>query len=298
MPRPDAEIDRLYQLPLAEFTAARNALAKREPAHAADIRALAKPTVPAWAVNQLYWKDRPIYDRLIERAADLRSTHNAALRGRRTDLRGASRAHDEAFDDALKATLAILAAEGHPVTNATRQAIATTLRALPGDEPPGRLSRQLQATGFQMLGVAAPGGKVRPPAAKAEKPASTRSRPAAQGAADKETARDRAERIAAAREAVTAAAGATREAESVVRREEFELARATRAASKAIERASEAEDAWRQAEAELADARKAAAAAERDRDEAKARAARAAADLEEARAAEQAARKALERADR
>ena len=284
MSRLDTEIDRLYQLPLADFTAERNALAKREKARGGEIRALAKPSIAAWAVNQLYWRQRPIYERLVERAADLRSTHNAALRGRRTDLRGASRAHDEAFEDALKATLVLLAEEGHPVTDATRQAIATTLRALPGAEPAGRLSHPLPPIGFQVLGVPAPEGKVRPAPAK----------PAPSPAAAKGAAKERAARLAAGREAVAAAARAARDAEGVVRREEFEAARASRAASRALQRVKDAEEALRQAETEIAEARAAASAAERERDEAQARAARAATDLEHARTAEQAARKELD----
>ena len=62
----DAEIDRLYQLPLDEFTAARNALAKKAGADGASIRSLTKPPVAAWAVNQVYWRDRSTYDALIE----------------------------------------------------------------------------------------------------------------------------------------------------------------------------------------------------------------------------------------
>src|SRR5437773_10087717 len=58
----ESEVDRLYQLPLSEFTAARNALAKTlKGDEAARVRALAKPTVVPWAVNQLYWRDRKIY---------------------------------------------------------------------------------------------------------------------------------------------------------------------------------------------------------------------------------------------
>src|SRR5688572_6586270 len=102
MARLDAEIDHLYQVPLGEFISERNALAKRAGAQGAEIRALAKPTLPAWAVNQLYWEKRPVYDELIERADDLRATHGAALRGRRTDLRGVSQAHEEAVEAALK----------------------------------------------------------------------------------------------------------------------------------------------------------------------------------------------------
>src|SRR5215467_583167 len=61
----DAEIDRLYQLPLDEFTAARNVLAKQAGGEAGRVRALGKPSVPAWIVNQLYWRDRKVWDALV-----------------------------------------------------------------------------------------------------------------------------------------------------------------------------------------------------------------------------------------
>ena len=287
MARPSLEpdIDHLYQVPLGEFIAERNALAKRAGADAADVRAVQKPTVPAWAINQLYWQQRPVYDELIERAADLRATHHAALRGRAADLRGASQAHEEAVDRALKATLALLADSGAPVTDATRQAIATTLRSLPSEEAPGRLSRPLQPRGFEVLEQAASQGRVR--AAPAEKPAkkdTTTSRGPDRNAA----------RVAAAREAATAAARASREAEQIARREEFEAARATRDAEKAERRLADAEQAVEQARAELDEARRAAAGATKTREAARTRATKAAARLAEAREREQAARKQLD----
>ncbi|MDQ5822178.1 MAG: hypothetical protein M3540_12125, partial [Actinomycetota bacterium] len=54
----DAELDRLYGLPLDEFTKARNDLSARlkkagATDAAAEVKALPKPSVPAWAVNQL-----------------------------------------------------------------------------------------------------------------------------------------------------------------------------------------------------------------------------------------------------
>src|SRR5579872_3059426 len=64
----EAEIDRLYQLPLDEFTEARNAVAKDAGGEAGRVRALGKPSVPAWIVNQLYWRDRPTWDALIAAA--------------------------------------------------------------------------------------------------------------------------------------------------------------------------------------------------------------------------------------
>jgi hypothetical protein len=289
MSRLDADIDRLYQGSLADFTAERNALAKRAGAQAAEIRGLTKPTVPAWAVNQLYWQNRPVYDRLIERADDLRATHTAALRGQRTDLRGAGRAHEESIEDALKAVLALMTANGQPVTDATRQAIATTLRSLPGDEPPGRLSRQLEPRGFEMLTAAASQGRVRPAA-----PAPKASRPADANKDGKKDGKKEAARIAAAREALAAAARAVRDAEHVVRREEFEAARAARDAEKAEKAVSEAEETLQQAEQALADAKRAAAAASKTRDAAQAKAAKATTQLEAAQDKEQRAQAALD----
>ena len=62
----DAKIDDLYRAPLNDFTAARNALAKSLSGEEAKrVRGLAKPTLVPWAVNQVYWKARATYDRLM-----------------------------------------------------------------------------------------------------------------------------------------------------------------------------------------------------------------------------------------
>jgi hypothetical protein len=285
----ESEIDHLYQAPLGEFTAARNALARRAGPRAADVRALPKPTLAAWAINQLFWKHRAVYDALVERAADLRATHAAALRGKRTDLRGASKAHDESMDAALKATLSLLANSGQPVTDATKQAIATTLRALPGTEPGGRLSRQLQPGGFEMLAAGAPSGRARAAAPRPEPP---RRETRAISGED----RDRtAARLAAARDTAAASARATRDAEQVVRREQFEAARAVREAEKAGRRVEEAEAALKSAQQELAEAKREAAAAARAREAADRRARQAADALARARKAQAAAEEEVEK---
>ena len=54
----DAELERLFQLPLSEFTGERNGLVKRLRAadrrdEARAVAALRKPPVSAWAVNRL-----------------------------------------------------------------------------------------------------------------------------------------------------------------------------------------------------------------------------------------------------
>ena len=142
----------LYQLPLDEFTAARNALAKEAGAAGAEIRALQKPPLAAWAINQVIWRGRPTFHAFNASAAALRAAHSGVVSGKRADLRAAGKAHEEALEAVAKAALAILRDAGQPATDATKQAILTTLRALPASsDPPGRLTQVLQPTGFELL---------------------------------------------------------------------------------------------------------------------------------------------------
>src|SRR5215212_8793341 len=81
------DVDALFQLPLTEFTAARNALAGRmkKSGHSGDadaIKALPKPSVAAWVVNQLYWKHRSAFDRLIDTGERFRRAQAAHLAGK------------------------------------------------------------------------------------------------------------------------------------------------------------------------------------------------------------------------
>lgn len=247
----DDEIGHLYELPLDEFTAARNALAKRSK-NAAQIRALGKPPLAAWGVNQVYWKERSTWDALIDAAENLRKVNKAVLGGRSGDVRAAGAAHDAAVHDALKAALGILTSSGHPPTDAVRQAVLNTLRALPADEPAGRLTRTLQPGGFEMLaGLSIPGRA----AAKHEKAAPPAHQKTATGNAGTSSARSKADAraLTAARETAAATARTLREAEQAVRRHEFEIARAARdeeRTARSVEQARAALDAAKTALAE------------------------------------------------
>jgi len=227
----DAQIDRLYQLPLDEFTAARNALAKDSGAAAAEVRGLQKPPLAAWAINQVYWRGRPAFHALTSASAALKTAHTAAVTGKHADLRAANTAYEGALEAVLKAALAILRDAGQPATDATRQAIATTLRALPASsDPPGRLTRVLQPTGFELLAglpAAAAGVKGRQDPA----PASALASKTATATRARDAAREKA--LVKAREAVAAAVRAERTAEQNASREEFEAARTAREADRA-----------------------------------------------------------------
>ena len=251
----ESAIDRLFQLPLNEFTQARNALAKDAGKEGAEIRDLTKPPLAAWAVNQLYWQDRETYDALIDAANEMRRTHKAIIEGKRGDLRNAGREHELAIDTALKATLAILNASGNPVTEATRHAVLNTLRALPATEPSGRLTRTLSPGGFEMLAGITPAAAPARTAKRTQSPAKGHATPT-ETKAQQDAARQREQRAAAER--------AVRDAEQKARHAEFEAARAAREAAKAVRRLEEAQRALDGAKTEFDEAQRHAKKTERD----------------------------------
>jgi hypothetical protein len=280
----DAQIDRLYQLPLDEFTEARNALAKEvakeSKKEAEEIRRLVKPPLPAWAVNQVYWHARPAYHALTASAAALRNAHAAALSGKHADLRAAGKAHEDASTAVLKAALTLLERSGNPVTDATKQAISTTLHALTtSGDPPGRLARTLQPTGFELLAglpvSAASGGRAAPPAAPRPAPP-TRVEPRTKDAA-------RTKALAKAKEAVAAAGRAEKAAEQTAKRDEFEAARLTRDAERASQKLTDAKQALEEAQEAVAAAEQAFDDLQRKKDAASRRARQSAEALASAR---------------
>jgi hypothetical protein len=152
----DAQIDQLYQLPLEEFTAARNALAKSAGADGAAIKALEKPNTAAWAVNQLYWKQRHIFHALQAAATRRKAAHVKQLTGKRSDLDTADTAHRDAMKAATRAIRELLQSIGDPASPATMVGVTETLQALPSDAPFGRLSRPLKPMGFEALAGVVP----------------------------------------------------------------------------------------------------------------------------------------------
>ncbi len=140
----EQEIDHLYGLPPAEFTAARNDLVRRlrkegDRALVAEVGALRRPTAAAWAVNQLVRRRRADVERLVGLGAALREAQEGAISGADAEtLRRAARARRDAVAAMADAAAAILAEAGSGV-DAHRDAIAATLEAATIDAAAGAL---------------------------------------------------------------------------------------------------------------------------------------------------------------
>jgi len=225
----DSKIDELYQQPLSEFTAARNALARTLGGDDGRlVRKLAKPTVVPWAINQLYWRARPLYDRLLKSGDALREAQFDALKGRKADVPGSTDAHRKVIAEAVRESSRLASAAGQP---ADAEPLARALEALSlaavRPEHPGRLTEPVQPAGFEALSGVQPVGR---PAAAGIEPRP----PAATGGASKAPVESaRAKRLA---DQVRA-----RESEEARRRAQAEL----RTAERALEQAQAAEAAAR-----------------------------------------------------
>lgn len=149
----ESKIDELYQVPLDEFVPSRTTLAKTlSGADAKRVKTLQKPTVVPWALNQLYWKGRLAWDRLLKSGEQLRKAQLAALEGRHTELRAASDVHRRAVGEAVKATERLASAAGvHPARDALVRGFQALSLMGERPAPPGRLTETPQPAGFEAL---------------------------------------------------------------------------------------------------------------------------------------------------
>jgi hypothetical protein len=212
----DAAIDALYRAPLERFTSERNALAVElrkagQRAEADAVKGLAKPSVTAWAVNQVWWGDEPTFRAMLDAGDAQRSAHMALVRGQAADVRAAGEVRQNAVNAVVEAAVNALGGPSK-VAPDMRHRIAGTVEALasggmPPDAPPGRLTKDLQASGLEALSALAglaPGSTAKTPAAPrpvlvsrtADKPSS--SKPAAEVKAEA-AARERTQKIADAK---------------------------------------------------------------------------------------------------
>jgi hypothetical protein len=149
MPDP---VDELYTLPLRDFIAARDRLASKlalgnQRERAREVKALRRPTVAAWVVNQLAHRNRGDLRRLIDAGEVLRQAHGRVLRrGSADDLRAAAKRRQEALR-ALRAVVGEILREAG--STAHLDDVLATLEAASVDPGAakaviaGRLSREL-----------------------------------------------------------------------------------------------------------------------------------------------------------
>jgi hypothetical protein len=271
----DDAVAELYALPRGDFVRRRNELAKElrsggEQELAETIKHLAKPSITAWAVNQLYYSNRESFDALLAAGSEQRR----AVAGRADRLRDTAERKRSHQNELLKAAEGILAGIGTKLTPALRQRISRTLDTLaawpPDDDPPplGSLTCDLEPAGFDALLGASITAATTAPSRKAKKKA-----PARVSRATKSSAAARVRR--------KAARGEVDEAKR-------ELAEARKAATAAKRRLTRAES---KAESTLAKAK----AAERTAEKAREAADQASLDLRKARAAQERAARASER---
>lgn len=239
----EGRIDELYQLPLDEFTAARNAAAKDT--GEASLKKLEKPSLAAWAVNQLYWHQRKIYDEVIKTSGQVRTAYKQMLAGKSADVRAAEVFHAEAMRKAKDAIGKFLEAAGNTASDAVMTPVTETLDALPTTDPPGRLTKPLRRTGFEALqGVTIVARPSKPVVSRPEtaKPSS--------GESDRERKKREADQqeLAMAKEQLRFAEAAEREAAAALDRARRTLERAERTRERIegeLEEASVAEKAAR-----------------------------------------------------
>jgi hypothetical protein len=241
----DDPIDVLYGLPLEDFVARRDALAKKLRAGddregAAEVKRLAKPTRAAWAVNRLARERPDEIQALVEAGEALAGAQEALLGGADADvLRGAA--------EAARALVDALAGQA-PVDGATRDKVHATLHAATVDEDvraevaAGRVLKERSASGFGGLDalIAAGAGQVGGAAPSRAKGAKGKAKPARQESAkpkrpDQREVRKRRDALRRANEAEadaeSAVAGARRALEQVeatiaARRRDLEAAEA------------------------------------------------------------------------
>jgi hypothetical protein len=156
----DAELDRLYGLPLGEFVSARDELAKglraedrREEAE--QVKALRKPSVAAWLVNRLSRERELDVQRLLKAGETLRKAQADAAAGETEAFADARRDEHAALERLAEGAREIAVREGSG--QAAVAAATQTLRAASltdeGRElvKRGRLTEELEPPGFEAL---------------------------------------------------------------------------------------------------------------------------------------------------
>ena len=256
--------EELYGLPPGEFTRARDARAKevrkdgdREAADA--IKALRKPTVAAWALNQLARRRAKDVKRLVKAGEDLRAAQQELLAGGDRGAFQEVAAKERELVADLSSDTTAMASEAGERGSGLQEKIAETLHAAALDEETaeelsaGRLVREREAIG----GFGGAGGGQAPSPRKAQaKPKGKSAKKSPSKAARGKASAEQRQRLSAAR---TDERHARRELDAAARALEHAQERADAAEAAAAEAAKRA----RTTKERLQEAKRAAATAKK-----------------------------------
>ncbi len=155
------EPDDLYGLPLDRFIAERGALARSLRSdgrrdEAAEVAALRKPSVAAWAVNQLVRTQKRAVSALFKHGDALRDVQSQVLAGSSgaAELRAAGEREREAVGALVEKARGLLSGDGHELGAATLERVSETLHAAALDDDAreqvqaGTLVRELRHVGL------------------------------------------------------------------------------------------------------------------------------------------------------
>lgn len=267
MPKLDDDIAALFKLPLTDFIGARRALAARLKqngfvSEAEGIKALAKPSISAWTVNQLYWRQREAFDELIATGQRFRK---AQASGKMVNMREALDARREALSQLSDLATEALRDGGHNPSLDTLRRIGTTLEALSAATSLtdgltlGRLTEDIDPPGFDSFGSFTPSAGTTKRAAEprhvspAKKPVVASSK-AHQAAADANRREARQARIKAAKASLQQARKSLTAAGAAVKSLDVAQKKAAATAKDAAQHKREAEERFKKASAASADA--------------------------------------------
>jgi hypothetical protein len=134
-PPSGAEIDRLYSSPLDQFTSARDALSRTlrqdgDRDAAADVKKLRKPSVAAWALNQVRFTEPEAVERLTSAGEQLREAQQRLLeQGERDLLREAVTRERGAVEEVVALAEQHLRNAGHPLSATVEGKLRDTAHA-------------------------------------------------------------------------------------------------------------------------------------------------------------------------
>ncbi len=164
MAKVEQEVDRLFELPLEEFIAARDGLARLlknegKATAAEEVKQLSKPNVSAWTINQLSRQQKDAVRVLLGAAEKLRKAQERALRsgGSGDALRQAQAEERQAIRELTQQAQQILVGAGRPASSTVLNQISSTLHAAAVSEAgrtalkTGRLTGEVKSSGFDAL---------------------------------------------------------------------------------------------------------------------------------------------------